>query len=320
MSSLLAKDLERSTLPVISLAGLRSADASEHARVAADIRAACVTKGFFYVRDHGIPDDLRAAVIEQARRFFALPLERKMAIHVAKSVAHRGYEELRSQTLEADMPADLKECFAMDRDAPSGAPFCGPNQWPENLPEFRTTIETYRDAMIELSALLTRAMALSLDMPEDALDGFGVDASAMIRLAHYPPQPPNPQPGEKGCGAHTDWGAFTFLLQDDVGGLQVWDQTEGWVHAAPIAGTFVVNVGDMMARWTNDLYQSTMHRVVNVSGRDRISVPFFFMGNLDYPVECIASCLAAGETPKYPPTTPALHLTDMVRKTYGTEP
>jgi isopenicillin N synthase-like dioxygenase len=138
----------------------------------------------------------------------------------------------------------------------------------------------------------------------------------MVRLVHYPPQPANALPDEKGCGAHTDWGAFTFLLQDDAGGLQVWDQSDGWVHATPIPGTFVVNIGDMLSRWTNDRYRSTRHRVVNLSGRDRISIPFFFMGPPDYPVTCIPTCLAPGETPRYPPTTPALHIAEMIRLTF----
>ena len=159
-------------------------------------------------------------------------------------------------------------------------------------------------------------MALALDLPEDALDGFCDDASAMVRLVHYPPQPANAEPNEKGCGAHTDWGAFTFLLQDDAGGLQVQNRDGTWLHATPIPGTFVVNVGDMLARWTNGRFKSTLHRVVNVSGRDRISVPFFFMGKLDYPVACFPSCLAAGEAPLFAPTTPAGHLQEMVRRTY----
>lgn len=160
-------------------------------------------------------------------------------------------------------------------------------------------------------------IARSLDLPDDAFAGFCEEPMAMIRLLHYPPQPANPKPNEKGAGAHTDWGALTILLQDDAGGLQVWDEREGWLHAAPIPGTFVVNLGDLMARWTNDLYRSTKHRVVNLSGRDRISVPFFFDGCCDYVVSCVPTCLGANEIPKYPPTTPGEHLAEMYRLTYA---
>jgi isopenicillin N synthase-like dioxygenase len=323
MSSLSAADVERSTLPMISLAALRGSDAAARAAVAREIRTACLDTGFFYVCDHGIDGELTAAVIAAARRFFALPLEEKLRIDIRDSIAYRGYEPLRTQTLEPGAPADLKEGFVIDRHLDLDDPAviarafgCGPNLWPRDLPGFRETLETYRDAMLELAVLVTRSMALSAGLAEDALTGFCHEPSAMVRLVHYPPQPAVALSNEKGCGAHTDWGAFTFLLQDDAGGLQVQDRRGGWIHATPIPGSFVVNVGDLMARWTNGRYKSTMHRVVNASGRDRISVPFFYMGNLDYPVACMPSCVEAGDEPLFAPTTPALHLQEMVRRTY----
>jgi len=297
-------------LPIISLAGLRSADPAARALVARELRAACVDTGFFYVTDHGVPDAQIAAMFAAARRFFALPLEEKMAIVTSPAAGYHGYEPIRLQTLEPGMPPDLKEGFSMDAVG-------GPNQWPTSLPGWRDTLEGYQRTMYALSAQLLRGLALSLDLLETALDGFKDGASGMVRLVHYPPQPANALPGEKGCGAHTDWGAFTFLLQDDAGGLQVWSQaTNGWVDATPIPGTFVVNIGDMMARWTNDRYRSTRHRVVNTSGRDRISIPFFFMGPPEYEVACIPTCLEAGAAPLYPPTTPARHLAEMIRLTF----
>jgi len=324
MSSLLAADVAASALPIISIAGLRSPDPQARAAVASQIRAACCDKGFFYVTGHGVPDALMDAMLTEARRFFALPLERKMAIDVSRSSCYRGYEPMRRQTLEAGAPPDVKESFSIDRDLPLDDPWvlaqtfgCGPNLWPAGLPGWRETIEAYQREMNALSEVMVRGLALSLGVAEDAFAGFCDEASGIVRLVHYPPQPANPLPDEKGCGAHTDWGAFTFLLQDDAGGLQVWDQRAGWINATPIPGTFVVNIGDMMARWTNDLYHSTRHRVVNVSGRDRISIPFFYMGRLDYDVVCVPSCLADGASPTYPPTTPARHLEAMARLTFG---
>ena len=162
-----------------------------------------------------------------------------------------------------------------------------------------------------------QGMALSLDLEEDYFNVFASEELATLRLLHYPPQPPNPAPGEKGAGEHTDFGTLTLLLQDDLGGLQVWDEAIGWVHAPPIPGTFVVNLGDMMARWTNETYRSTLHRVVNASGQERYSVPFFYLGHPDHPVDCIPTCKEPGEDAKYPPTTVVSHYQEMYAATYG---
>ena len=107
------------------------------------------------------------------------------------------------------------------------------------------------------------------------------------------------------------------MTQDDSGGLQVLTREQGWCAAPPLPGAFIVNLGDMLARWTNDRYRSTQHRVVNLSGRDRYSVPFFFSGNHDHVVSCLPGCLAAGEQPLYPPTTVGQHIREMYRRTYG---
>ena len=139
---------------------------------------------------------------------------------------------------------------------------------------------------------------------------------ATVRLLHYPPQPAHAQPGQKGAGAHTDFGGLTLLRQDDVGGLQVWDQaSDGWIHADPVPGTYVVNLGDMIARWTNDRYRSTLHRVVNAPAasaiRCRSSLPAITPTRSMHP-----DLPGPGETPKYPPTTVEAHMREMYRQTY----
>jgi len=311
-------------IPVIDVTGLGGSSAKK-ATVAGEIRAACTGSGFFYITGHGIPPTLFEQLFQQSRAFFALPLEQKDALAMSKWNCNRGYEPLRAQRLEADAPPDLKEGFQIGVELPAGHPALGydttnhgPNHWPSNMPEFKRIMEAYLGQMLRVSKLLMRGLARSLDLAEDYFDGFGDAPIATLRLLHYPPQPPNPAPNEKGCGAHTDWGAVTLLLQDASGGLEVQARDGKWIPAPPIPGTLVINIGDLFARWTNNLYHSTMHRVINRSGRDRYSVPFFFDGPSDYRVSCIPTCLKVGESPLFQEITVKGHLDDMMRRTYGT--
>jgi len=313
------------TLPVIDIGGLSSGRPADRAAVARELRAACLDKGFFYIRNHAIPESLVQAVFAEAARFFALPADEKRALDKARSRANRGYEPLEGQTLEAGAPPDLKEGFyvgpehaADDPRVVAGKFNHGPNQWPVQPPRFRPTMEAYFKEMLALGRRLMGGLALSLDLPEDHFAAFCTEPMGTLRLLHYPPQPVAADPAQKGAGAHTDFGGLTLLRQDDVGGLQVWDHaSSGWIHADPLPATYVVNLGDMIARWTNDRYRSTLHRVINASGRERYSVPFFYVGNYDYRVECIPTCLAPGERPKYPPVTVEAHLREMYGRTYG---
>ncbi len=323
MSTHSAQTLSAATLPVIDVSGLRSPEKPARMDVAAQLRSACADKGFFYIREHGIPEHLIERAFDATRRFFQLPMTSKLAVDKANSFCNRGYEHLRGQTLEPGAPPDLKEGFycgnelQLDDARVVARKFNhGPNQWPQ-LDGFRESMEPYFAHMMRLSRLLMRGLALSLDLGEDYFEHFCTDAMATLRLLHYPPQPANPDPAEKGCGAHTDFGGITLLAQDRIGGLQVWDPQLGWIHAPPLPGTFVVNLGDMIARWTNDRYRSTLHRVVNLSGRERYSIPFFFTGNADHVVSCLPTCLQPSATPKYPPTTVGEHLARMYRQTYG---
>ncbi len=324
-TTLEASRVSATSLPVISVGDLSSSDAGRRMAVGAALRAACLDKGFFYVSDHGIPAGLIEAVFAETMRFFDRPAGAKAVVDKAHSFCNRGYEPLRAQTLEAGAPPDLKESFyigpefALDDPRVVARRFNrGPNLWPADLPAFRPVMQAYFAAMLDLGERLIRGIALSLDLAEDHFAAFSRDPIATVRLLHYPPQPANAAPGEKGAGAHTDFGGLTLLLQDAVGGLQVRDAaSDQWIHADPLPGTFVVNLGDMIARWTNNRYRSTLHRVVNASGRERYSVPFFYSGNPDHEVVCLPSCLAPGETPAYAPTTVEGHLQEMYRRTYA---
>lgn len=313
-----------SSLPVVDVTGLSSSDPEKRRAVGQALRQTCLDKGFFYCAGHGIPAGLIDAVFAETRAFFDLPLETKELVAKEKSFCNRGYETLGGQTLQAGAKPDLKEGYYIGLELPEDDPRVvarkfnhGPNQWPQDLPGFRPAMRAYHAAMLDLAERLMRGLALSLDLEENHFDGFVRDPLAILRLLHYPPHPPQAGSDELGAGAHTDFGGLTLLLQDEVGGLQVFDNaSQGWIAAQPIPGTFVINLGDMIARWTNDRYRSTLHRVINASGRERYSIPFFFTGNPDFEVSCIPTCLAPGETPLYPPITVEQHLQSMYSKTY----
>ncbi|NKC32564.1 isopenicillin N synthase family dioxygenase [Falsiroseomonas selenitidurans] len=301
-------------IPVIDIGGLTSAEPARRKDVAWQIHRACRDTGFFYAADHGIPQSLLEGQFAAARAFFALPEAAKMAVQFRPGAHNRGYEALRRQRLDAQAPPDLKESFMFAGETPDGPP----NQWPEGLPGFRAQMEAYQGAVTSLADRLIRAVALSLDLSESYFsDGF-VAVKPSIRLLHYPPQPKDAALDQLGAGAHTDWGALTLLLQDDAGGLEVCNAEGQWIAARPIPGTLVVNLGDMVRRWTNDLYQSTRHRVrSSASGRSRYACAAFYSPRRDYVVRCVPTCLPEAGPPHYAPCTTGEHMDEMVRRTYG---
>jgi len=323
-SGLEAASVSTASLPVIDVSGLSSAWFADRQAVAEQLRAACIDNGFFYAANHGVPAGLIDAVLAETKSFFGHSSAEKAAVDMSRSICNRGFEPIRAQTLEKGAPPDLKEGFYIgpelslkDPRVVAGRFNHGPNLWPADMPGFRPTMKAYFAAMLDLSERLMAGMALSLGLNEDHFADFCTEPLAILRLLHYPPQPANAAPGEKGAGAHTDFGGLTLLLQDEVGGLQVQGNTiDEWLHAPPIPKTFVVNIGDMMTRWTNGLYRSTRHRVVNASSQERYSVPFFLDGNPDRAIECLPACLAPGETPKYEPITVEGHLKEMYLWTY----
>ena len=312
-------------IPVIDIGPLSSANVEDRRGVAAEINAACLRSGFFYIQNHGIPQGLIEAVESQAKAFFDLPDAEKDKINRTKSICNRGWEALRSQALEVGGQPDLKESLYIGRDLPLDHPAVvaktfnhGPNQWPDGLHGFKATMRAYHEAMVDLGERMMGGLALALSLEESYFDAFARDSMTTLRLLHYPPQPADAHADQRGAGAHTDFGTLTFLLQDANGGLQVRDPASGaWIDAPPIAGTYVVNLGDTISRWTNDRYRSTLHRVINRSGRERYSVPFFFSGNADHVVSCLPGCTAPGEQPKYKANTVAGHMAEMYGRSYA---
>jgi isopenicillin N synthase-like dioxygenase len=313
------------TIPNVDVGGI-DASRSEFERISGEIGAAARGIGFFSVVNHGIAPDLIESVFAQAAIFFHRPQAEKDALSVANSRDFRGYVKIGEERLDPAYPPDIKECFNVGRDlAPddagilAGIPFHAVNQWP-SLPEFRETLVAFYREMRALELRLTRAVAFDLGIAEDYFAPMFDPALVLMRLLRYPPHPGTFDGSAFGAGAHTDYGFLTLLAQDDVGGLEVRARDGSWIDVPPVANAFVCNIGDCLMRWTNDLYVSNSHRVVNRTGRERYSIAVFGDPNPDALVECLPSCLAPGEAPKYPPVTYADYLRSRYDETYTVAP
>ena len=242
--------------------------------------------------------------------FFAQPIPQKAALAIEEVGGNRGYSGLLHEALDPKAGADFKEAFNIgldlepdDPEILAGAPFRTLNVWPDQ-PGFKPTLlGLFRRLLGAGAMVLHRAFAKDLGLPLDFFKDKLDRPMATLRLLHYPVDP-----GEIGAGEHTDYGNITLLATDDVGGLEVRTRAGEWLVAPPIPGAFVVNIGDCLMRWTNDVYVSTPHRVVNRSGRERYSIAFFFDPNPEALVQAIPSCVAPGETPRYPPIVAADYL------------
>ncbi len=299
-------------LPVIDVSGFAvGAPPDDPATnvAAAAIDKACRETGFVLIAGHGIAPETRAAMFEQIERFFALPVEKKNEIAIGKSAYHRGYVALATESLDDanTMAGDLKETIdtGLDHgpDHPAvlaGTPLHGMNQLPD-LPGFREVYEQYRAEAIAAAERVQRAMARALGLPDDYFNDLG-DTMYHLRFVHYPPQDRlPPAEGQLGCGAHTDYGTLTLLADDGVGGLQVMRRDGKWLEIDVPEDLYVCNLGDLQAIWTNDRWVSNPHRVVNPPQRDRYSIPLFVTPPFHARIECLPTCLAPGESPKYQP-------------------
>lgn len=283
----------------------------------ADLGAAARGPGFFLLTGHGVDPSLSARIFEMADLFFALPQSEKEAISILKTPHYRGWARDGLESLdEGSGQADRKESFNMGLDLAAddprvlaGEPFRGVNQWP-NLPGFRETMLAYYDAAMALGVDIHRAIALDLGLDEHHFDSAFVDPLAALRMLHYPPG--TGAAGEIGAGAHTDYGAITLLMTDGEAGLQVRPRGGDWIDAPHIDGAYVVNIGDCLMRWTNDIYVSTPHRVLPPK-RARRSVAFFVEANPDV----VVTALPGTGAPIYPPVRAADYLMSRLDATYN---
>lgn len=313
--------LAAAAIPTVDLGGFRT-DRAELERVAREVGAAARGIGFFSVVNHGIPGELIDRTFAEARRFFALSQAEKERVSVMRSKHYRGYVRIGEETLDPTKAPDVKECFNAgpdlapdDPDVLAGKPFAAVNLWPE-LPGFKAVLKAYHDANLELVVLLHRAFAIDLGIDEHYFASRLDKAVGILRLLRYPPHPGTFDGSQYGAGEHTDYGNLTLLAQDAVGGLEVRARDGAWIDVPPAPGAFVCNIGDCLMRWSNDVYVSTPHRVVNRAGRERYSIAYFGDPNADALVDILPNCLAPGEVPKYPPIAYSDYLQSRYDATY----
>jgi isopenicillin N synthase-like dioxygenase len=286
--------------------------------VCAQIDAACRGIGFFAITGHGVAGKLLDGVLDAAREFFAQSLACKNSLAIELSDHHRGYAGVEGELLEPGMRADSKETMdfgpEVQLDDPRRSPLEGPNQWPD-ISGFRDTIEAYQAAVLEAAKRLLRLIAQALGQEPTFFDQRFERPLVGTRLIRYPAVA-EPRPNQLGCGAHSDYGCVTLLHIDGTAGLQLADIEGRWHDIIAPSGSFIVNLGDMLARWTNDRYCATVHRVQSPRTADRYSVPTFVNPSYDTVVECLPSCLGDGEQPKYPTTTSGAYLQSRFDETF----
>ena len=322
-------------VPVIDIAPFRDGDAAGKAAVARQVGQACRDIGFLIISGHGIDPALIERTDAVSRKFFDLPLEDKMAVVRPAMDVTRGYIPIETEAVAASRgektAGDLNESFMIgpvDVDPsdpyytrPEAGKHFHPNLWPAAPDGLRETYAAYYRAMGDLAARLMRIFALALELPEAFFDDKIDRHISRLRIRNYPEQATPPKPGQLRAGAHSDYGSLTILKAEaNPGGLQVFNKEGEWVDVPIMEGTYIVNLGELMALWTNDAWVSTLHRVVNppaehALGSRRQSIIFFHNPNYDADITCIPSCAGADNPPKYPPTTSGDHLRNQFVRT-----
>ncbi|KAM0751583.1 Clavaminate synthase-like protein [Meredithblackwellia eburnea MCA 4105] len=306
-------------IPIVDIAPFLKEDSTEEERskVVEEVRYACTNVGFLYIKGHGLPEDSMDRAFDEARHFFDLSMEEKMEVYFKNSPQFRGYEPSKGIH---HAQGDLKEAFNWGYE-PEADPLnenkdmeaylanndlAGRNVWPASAKaaNLRSALFDYYGRVLCLGRQMIHIFALALYLPETYFDDAFKVPGALGRILFYPSQPPasDLDDGTIGVTAHTDIECFTFLRQGaDISCLQVLNRTGEWVEAPPIPGTLVLNIGDMLARWSNDRFISTVHRVINRTGETRQSLPIFFGPHYSTMITALPGCVPVGEKPKYAP-------------------
>jgi isopenicillin N synthase-like dioxygenase len=307
----IAARVEGGVIPIIDVGPCLAGAPGALETAAAELREALTEIGFFVIVNHGVSGELIARTFAEARRFHDQPLEWKMALRMNEH--NNGYMSMGryavwTSDVNANTRPDLNEAFFVKRERPADDPlvvaarrFAGPNRWPSDLPGFRETVLAYTDAVDALGRRLLPVCAVALGLSRDHFDAAFAESQFSFRLSHYPPV--EAETNQFGIAPHTDANFMTFLAQTDVPGLQVRMPSGRWLDVPYVPGSFAVNSGDMMKRWTNGRFKSTPHRAVPPVGRHRYAIPYFLGPHLDTVIECLPTCQGPDEPATQPPIT-----------------
>ncbi len=313
-------------IPLIDVSPLiAGTDKAAMKAVAEELGKTCEVTGFFGVTGHGVSAETIASLRDAAYAFFDLPYDQKMRVVRPKPEQNRGYIAEGQDTLARlacnETPPDMKEVFSIGpfdlpdddyHNATSAYPSFAPNRWPEFSPALEPAMKSYWRSVERLAKAIGTGFAIALDLPEDYFEPLVDKNTSQLRVMHYPAPKTAPEPGQLRAGEHTDLGMMTILTSDnDVGGLQVKRRDGGWIDVPVIPNAFVVNIGDLMMRWTNDRWVSTPHRVINppaAAGKvsRRLSIGYFFLPNYDTQIACLETC----QSPEHPALYESISVTD----------
>ena len=328
----------RLDVPIIDIDGFQAGQGSRRNEIAAAVDRAARDVGFMQITGHGIPALAADGLTEAMDGFFAQPFEQKNALRPADVAVNRGYNgpktERLSYSLGVASPADLFEAFNVGSQA---ADFTAvevdedhypANMWPARPALFERDVEAWMSHAGALARRLTEVFAVALDLPVDYFDAYTDHSIDMLRMNRYsmPDGDVRLEPGQLGMGPHTDFGIVTVLWADDVlPGLQILDSDGGWNDVRPAPGALLINLGDLLARWTNDRWRSTMHRVlapIAANGQPllRRSAAYFHDGNADAVVSCLPGCADEANPPLYEPITVAEHISAKLAGSRGLTP
>jgi isopenicillin N synthase-like dioxygenase len=322
-------------IPTIDIAPFLTGEEDRKHDVARAVAKVCEVTGFLIVSGHGIQQSIIDDAFAASRGFFDLDQAKKDQWHPTGPARQRGYHALATRglanTLDQSIPPDLRETVFLGplRDhgtylasIPEAATAYAPNIYPDTPAAFSKALRSIYRAYERLSLDLLRIFAVALNIPEDAFTSKMGRNFSILSSHHYPPLSAPPSPGQLRTGAHTDFGVFTVLaMTDAVGGLEARLPDGRWTPVRPRPGTLVVNLGDMMARWTNDRWTSTLHRVANPTALGawesrRQSIGFFAHPDFDARIECVPTCLKPDQVPLYPPVTAGEHIALKIAKSH----